>query len=315
VAGGAGQDAQASLRQRLFKLRKVAGRDDLLGRKHAAWQAGRALLLLGEGGIGRAGCRVNSCAIARAWQCTVRAPARASRPTARQCCCAKHSPGWPDRGVRSAAAAAAMKRSSADDPMARLQSLLLLDQGAAAGPTGLAYFRLVHATTWLWPGRPADALEALPASGSDAGDAVQARAAALRTRLRRLLGEAAAIPEAAAVQAFQRVQASARDGAALAVEGADLLPATQALEGLGHARPCAARQRSAGGPGLPATRPGLDRCRGDARHQPRHARHLPGGQPLPSRPAGPRRGRPDKAAGRPRLSGHWGAGFGVRVAR
>jgi DNA-binding SARP family transcriptional activator len=118
-----------------------------------------------------------------------------------------------------------------------VQALLPLDQGAAAaGPTGLAYVRLVHASTWLWLGRPADALGALPASGSDAGDAVQARAAALRTRLRRLLGEAAAVPEAAAVQAFQRVQASARDGAALAVEWADLLPATQALEGLARAR-------------------------------------------------------------------------------
>jgi hypothetical protein len=118
-----------------------------------------------------------------------------------------------------------------------LQALRLLHEGAAAaGPMAVAYVRMAHATTWSWLGRPAEALAALPPDGPEAGAAVHARVAACRAKLRRLQGEPAASPDAAAREALRHALGSAREEAALLCEWASLLPAAEAVERLGRAR-------------------------------------------------------------------------------
>lgn len=118
-----------------------------------------------------------------------------------------------------------------------MQALRQLDEGAAAaGPMAVAYVRLARATTWLWLGQPAAALAALPPDGPEAGAAVHARVAACRAKLRRLLGEPAATPDAAACEALRSALGSAREEAALLCEWASLLPAAEALERLARAR-------------------------------------------------------------------------------
>ena len=128
-----------------------------------------------------------------------------------------------------------------------MRSLRLLHQGAAAaGPMAVAYVRLAQATTWSWLGRHAEALAALPPDGPEAGAAVHARVAACRARWRRLQGEPAATPDAAAAEALRQAVGSAREEAALLYEWASLLPAAEALERLAGARATALRGGAAG---------------------------------------------------------------------
>ena len=128
-----------------------------------------------------------------------------------------------------------------------MQALRLLHEGAAAaGPMAVAYVRMAHATTWSWLGRPAEALAALPPDGPEAGAAVHARVAACRAKLRRLQGEPAASPDAAAREALRHALGSAREEAALLCEWASLLPAAEALERLGRARSAAQASGAAG---------------------------------------------------------------------